>query len=154
MQWEQNFISSSSSSWLRHKTQETIARKNKIANNTLLVIYLFILFICLFIYFIYFFICLFLWLFIYLLLFLLFFFSSAIKIMPSPGVEPGLPKPQSGVLPLYYKGLQLYWKHLQAIPFRRRETNKKFENNLGQQQKLNFFKFFIFIFIFVFIFIF
>ena len=113
MQWEQNYISSSSSSWLRHKTQETIARKNKIANNTLLVIYLFILFIYfiyLFIYFIYFFICLFLWLFIYLLLFLflLFFFSSAIKIMPSPGVEPGLPKPQSGVLPLYYKGLHIY----------------------------------------------
>ena len=26
------------------------------------------------------------------------------KCMPSPGVEPGLPKPQSGVLPLYYKG--------------------------------------------------
>ena len=29
--------------------------------------------------------------------------------MPSPGVEPGLPKPQSGVLPLYYKGLH-YWE--------------------------------------------
>ena len=27
--------------------------------------------------------------------------------MPSPGVEPGLPKPQSGVLPLYYKGVAL-----------------------------------------------
>ena len=27
--------------------------------------------------------------------------------MPSPGVEPGLPKPQSGVLPLYYKGVVL-----------------------------------------------
>ena len=28
--------------------------------------------------------------------------------MPSPGVEPGLPKPQSGVLPLYYKGVLAY----------------------------------------------
>ena len=28
-----------------------------------------------------------------------------IKRVPSPGVEPGSPKPQSGVLPLYYKGV-------------------------------------------------
>ena len=68
--------------------------------------YLFCLFIYLFIYLFIVFIYLFVHLFIYLFIFL----SSlvGIKTMPSPGVEPGLPKPQSGVLPLYYKGLHLY----------------------------------------------
>ena len=76
MQWEQNFISSSSSSWLRHKTQETIARKNKIANNTLLVIYLFILFI----YFIYLFIYLF-HLFLHLFISLVVYLSTTLLIL-------------------------------------------------------------------------
>ena len=51
-----------------------------------------------------------------------------LKRVPSPGVEPGLPKPQSGVLPLYYKGLQLYYEEIQRISFRRQYKMYKIEN--------------------------
>ena len=53
------------------------------------------------------FICLFISSFVYFFFFTSLVCSINIKTMPSPGVEPGLPKPQSGVLPLYYKGLHI-----------------------------------------------